>query len=108
MPTIEALDMRFEQALSAYDMKFFATNESVLNAPSAIASFFKRCILLLDDYVNGITEIMHEKARQKEILHYVHALESIRNTLIRIRSGISTVLVWKQKIRTIYLRCFLV
>ena len=78
MPTIEALDMRFEQALSAYDMKFFATNESVLNAPSAIASFFKRCILLLDDYVNGITEIMHEKARQKEILHYVHALESYK------------------------------
>ena len=70
--------MRFEQALSAYDMKFFATNESVLNAPSAIASFFKRCILLLDDYVNGITEIMHEKARQKEILHYVHALESYK------------------------------
>ena len=78
MPTIESLDMRFEQALSAYDMKFFATNESVLNAPSAIASFFKRCILLLDDYVNGITEIMHEKARQKEILHYVHALESYK------------------------------
>ena len=78
MPTIEALDMRFEQALSAYDMKFFATNESVLNAPSAIASFFKRCILLLDDYVNGITEIMHEKVRRKEILHYVHALESYK------------------------------
>ena len=78
MPTIQALDNRFEQALSAYDMKFFATNESVLNAPSAIASFFKRCILLLDDYVNGITEIMHEKARQKEILHYVHALESYK------------------------------
>lgn len=78
MPTIESLDMRFEQALSAYDMKFFATNESVLNAPSAIASFFKRCILLLDDYVNGITEIMHEKARQKEILHYVHALDSYK------------------------------
>lgn len=78
MPTIEALDMRFEQQLSAYDMKFFATNESVLNAPSAIASFFKRCILLLDDYVKGITEIMHEKARQKEILHYVHALESYK------------------------------
>ena len=78
MATIESLDMRFEQALSAYDMKFFATNESVLNAPSAIASFFKRCILLLDDYVNGITEIMHEKVRQKEILHYVHALESYK------------------------------
>lgn len=78
MPTIEALDNQFEQALSAYDMKFFATNESVLNAPSAIASFFKRCILLLDDYVNGITEIMHEKARQKEILHYVHALDSYK------------------------------
>ena len=78
MPTIQALDNQFEQALSAYDMKFFATNESVLNAPSAIASFFKRCILLLDDYVNGITEIMHEKARQKEILHYVHALESYK------------------------------
>ena len=78
MPTIQALDNRFEQELSSYDMKFFATNESVLNAPSAIASFFKRCILLLDDYVNGITEIMHEKARQKEILHYVHALESYK------------------------------
>lgn len=78
MPTIQALDNQFERELSAYDMKFFATNESVLNAPSAIASFFKRCILLLDDYVNGITEIMHEKARQKEILHYVHALESYK------------------------------
>ena len=78
MPTIQALDNRFEQELSSYDMKFFATNESVLNAPSAIASFFKRCILLLDDYINGITEIMHEKARQKEILHYVHALESYK------------------------------
>ena len=78
MPTIQALDNRFEQALSAYDMKFFATNESVLNAPSAIASFFKRCILLLDDYVNGITEKKKKKARQKEILHYVHALESYK------------------------------
>lgn len=78
MPTIEALDMRFEQQLSAYDMKFFATNESVLNTPSAIASFFKRCILLLDDYIKDITEIMQEKARQKEILHYVHALESYK------------------------------
>ena len=73
MPTIQALDNRFEQELSSYII-----TEGVLDIPSDIAKFFKRCILLLNDYVNGITEIMHEKARQKEILHYVHALESYK------------------------------
>lgn len=73
MPTIQALDNRFEQELSSYII-----TEGVLDIPSDIAKFFKRCILLLNDYVNDITEIMHEKVRQKEILHYVHALESYK------------------------------
>lgn len=73
MPTIQALDNRFEQELSSYII-----TEGVLDIPSDIAKFFKRCILLLNDYVNDITEIMHEKVRQKEILHYVHALDSYK------------------------------
>lgn len=76
--TIEALDKRFDQVMDRYDMKFYVTNESVLDAPVAVGNFFKRCILLLDDYVNGIIDILHEKARQKEILRYVHALRSYR------------------------------
>lgn len=73
MPTIQSLDNIFEQELSSYII-----TEGVLDIPSDIAKFFKRCILMLDDYVKGIIDIMHEKARQKEILHYVHALESYK------------------------------
>ena len=73
MPTIQALDNIFEQELSSYII-----TEGVLDIPSEIARFFKRCILILDDYVKGIIDIMHEKARQKEILHYVHALETYK------------------------------
>ena len=73
MPTIQSLDNIFEQELSSYII-----TEGVLDIPSEIARFFKRCILMLDDYVKGIIDIMHEKARQKEILHYVHALESYK------------------------------
>lgn len=73
MPTIQSLDNIFEQELSSYII-----TEGVLDIPSEIARFFKRCILMLDDYVKGIIDIMYEKARQKEILHYVHALESYK------------------------------
>ena len=73
MPTIQSLDNIFEQELSSYII-----TEGVLDIPSEIARFFKRCILMLDDYVKEIIDIMHEKARQKEILHYVHALESYK------------------------------
>lgn len=73
MPTIQSLDNIFEQELSSYII-----TEGVLDIPSEIARFFKRCILMLDDYIKGIIDIMYEKARQKEILHYVHALESYK------------------------------
>lgn len=73
MPTIQSLDNIFEQELSSYII-----TEGVLDIPSEIARFFKRCILMLDDYAKGIIDIMHEKVRQKEILHYIHALESYK------------------------------
>ena len=73
MLTLEALDVRFERELETYVL-----TEGVLDAPIKIKDFFKRCFLLLDDYVKGITTILSEKKKQKELSFYLQILHKYR------------------------------